>query len=238
MRSIPVAIAIGNHDFYYPLYSIRSNNPNRFDRELLQCPAGKGYYFKRGEALFIVLNSNNVLTYDHEELIKEAMNFYPDALWRVVVMHYSIYSRKEEDNFYRPLFSKMFDKYDIDLVLSGHDHIYTRSALMRGNEKVKSDGTLYIEANTASGCNYDGQPDKTPWYAEKCIQLRTPTYVLLNFSEGKISIKALRSDTNEIFDSYELTKSAPSKTEYKDSLLQKIYLFFANKIFELRDIIF
>ena len=92
MRSIPVATAIGNHDFYYPLYSIRSNNPNRFDRELLQCPAGKGYYFKRGEALFIVLNSNNVLTYDHEELIKEAMNFYPDALWRVVVMHYSIYS--------------------------------------------------------------------------------------------------------------------------------------------------
>ena len=179
-----------------------------------------------------------MLTYDHEELIKEAMNFYPDALWRVVVMHYSIYSRKEEDNFYRPLFSKMFDKYDIDLVLSGHDHIYTRSALMRGNEKVKSGGTLYLEANTASGCNYDGQPDKTPWYAEKCIQLRTPTYVLLNFSEGRISIKALRSDTNEIFDSYELTKSAPSKTEYKDSLLQKIYLFFANKIFKLRDIIF
>ena len=238
MRSIPVATTIGNHDFYYPLYSIRSNNPNRFDRELFQCPAGKGYYFKRGEALFIVLNSNNVLTYDHEELIKEAMEFYPDALWRVVVMHYSIYSRKEEDNFYRPLFSKMFDKYDIDLVLSGHDHIYTRSALMRGNEKVKSGGTLYLEANTASGCNYDGQPDKTPWYAEKCIQLRTPTYVLLNFSEGRISIKALRSDTNEIFDSYELTKSAPSKTEYKDSLLQKIYLFFANKIFELRDIIF
>ena len=132
----------------------------------------------------------------------------------------------------------MFDKYDIDLVLSGHDHIYTRSALMRGNEKVKSGGTLYIEANTASGCNYDGQPDKTPWYAEKCIQLRTPTYVLLNFSKGRISIKALRSDTNEIFDSYELTKSAPSKTEYKDSLLQKIYLFFANKIFELRNIIF
>ena len=112
-----------------------------------------------------MLNSNNVLTYDHEELIKEAMNFYPDALWRVVVMHYSIYSRKEEDNFYRPLFSKMFDKYDIDLVLSGHDHIYTLSALMRGNEKVKSGGTLYLEANTASGCNYDGQPDKTPWYA-------------------------------------------------------------------------
>ena len=128
--------------------------------------------------------------------------------------------------------------YDIDLVLSGHDHIYTRSGLMRGNEKVKSGGTLYIEANTASGCNYDGQPDKTPWYAEKCIQLRTPTYVLLNFSEGKISIKALRSDTNEIFDSYELIKSAPSKTEYKDSLLQKIYLFFVNRIFELRDIIF
>ena len=99
-------------------------------------------------------------------------------------------------------------------------------------------GCLGCPANTASGCNYDGQPDKTPWYAEKCIQLHTPTYVLLNFSEGKISIKALRSDTNEIFDSYELTKSAPSKTEYKDSLLQKIYLFFANRIFELRDIIF
>jgi hypothetical protein len=238
MRSLPAATAIGNHDFYYPLYSIRSNHPNRFDRELLQCPAGKGYYFKRGEALFIVLNSNNVLTYEHEELIKEAMEFYPDALWRVVVMHYSIYSRNEEDNFYRPLFSRIFDKYDIDLVLSGHDHIYTRSALLRGNERVKNGGTLYLEASTASGCNYGGQPDATPWYAEKCIQLRTPTYVLLKFTQGKISIKALRSDTNEVFDSYELTKATPSNTEYKDSLLQRLYLFFADKIFKLRDIIF
>ena len=103
---------------------------------------------------------------------------------------------------------------------------------------MENGGTLYLEVSTASGCNYGGQPDAAPWYAEKCIQLRTPTYVLLNFTQGKISIKALRSDTNEVFDSYELTKAAPSNTEYKDSLLQRLYLFFADKIFKLRDIIF
>ncbi len=238
LRSIPIATVIGNHDFYHPLYSIRSNNPNQFDRELLQSPAGNGYYFKRGEALFIVLNSNNVLTYDHEELIKKAMDFYPDALWRIVVMHHSIYSRTEDDNFYRPLFSKMFDKYDIDLVLSGHDHIYTRSVMLRGDKQVSEGGTVYLEANTASGCSYDGQPEETPWYAEKCEQLRTPTYILLNFTQGKISVKALRSDTNEIFDTFELTKSSPTKTVYKDSLLQKAYLIIADTVVKLRDLIF
>ncbi len=238
LRSIPIATIIGNHDFYYPLYSIRSNNPNQFDRELLQSPAGKGYYFKRGQALLMVINSNNVLTYDHEELIKEAMEFYPDALWRIVIMHYSIYSRKEEDDFYRPLFSKMFDKYDIDLVLSGNDHIYTRSSMLRGDEKVESGGTVYLEASTASGCSYDGQPKETPWYAEKCVQLRVPTYTLLHFTDGKISIETHRSDTNEIFDTYEMTKSEPTKTNAKDSLLQKAYLLIANAIFAVRDMIF
>ena len=87
----------------------------------------------------------------------------------------------------------MFDKYDIDLVLTGQATIYTPvpHSCVANEKKSKAAELLYLEANTASGCNYDGQPDKTPWYAEKCIQLRTPTYVLLNFSEGRISIKRL-----------------------------------------------
>ena len=235
LREIPVATAIGNHDFYFPLYSVRTANPNQFDRELLQCPAGKGYYFKRGEALFIVINSNNFLTLDHEELIDEAMDFYPDALWRIVVMHHSIYSRDEENNFSRPLFSAMFDKYNIDLVLSGHDHIYLRSCRLYDSQRVEEGGTVYLQANSASGSNYDGAPNELPWYAESCLQPRVPTYTILNFTDGKISISTLRSDTNEIIDEYEMTKNKPTKTVVKDSIIKKIYRQIADKIFEIKN---
>ena len=52
----------------------------------------------------------------------------------------------------RNAFMPLFDKYDVDLVLAGHDHVYSRSHKLR-NGIVVSDtekGTVYIVSVSGS----------------------------------------------------------------------------------------
>lgn len=70
LRSLPVATVIGNHDTKGPDYSYHFNNPNA-QSGYGATPAGCDYYFSRGSALFIVLNSNNRNQASHRKLLKE-----------------------------------------------------------------------------------------------------------------------------------------------------------------------
>ena len=52
--------------------------------------------------------------------------------WTVVTFHHPMYSPTGRDNKeLRELWRPVFDRYGVDLVLTGHDHAYGRSGLMR-----------------------------------------------------------------------------------------------------------
>ncbi|OUO31815.1 fibronectin type III domain-containing protein, partial [Olsenella sp. An290] len=97
----------------------------------------------------------------------------PDANWKIVTFHHSVYSvashTADGDILQRRSeLPVVFSELDIDAVLMGHDHVYTRTYLMDGttpiipeNGEVPStltdpeDGqVLYITANSASGSKY------------------------------------------------------------------------------------
>lgn len=98
-----------------------------------------------------------------------------DIKWKIVVFHHSIYSSASHasDNDIlarRDTLAPMFSQNGIDLVLMGHDHVYTRSMLMDGTTALKDEsfdqngnpihevtdpkGLTYITANSASGSKY------------------------------------------------------------------------------------
>lgn len=203
LRSLPVAAAQGNHDFYFPMYGDCFNNPNEVN-EILTSPAGDGYFFAYGDVLFIMMNSNNTLFFDQRALLEKAIETYPDARWRVVTMHHSIYSSENEEGekqFMRGVFAPLFDAYGIDLVLSGHNHTYTRSFNLKNGETVKNgQGTVYLEASSASGSNYRS-PDANPdTYVASAWQEREPTYSVLDFDADGITLNTYRCDTGEKID--------------------------------------
>lgn len=207
-RSLPVANTIGNHDFYFPLYSYKFNNPNVIGQSF-SWPAGEGYFYSYGDVLFIVMDSNNIFVPDQVKLLNAAIKSHPDAKFRVLTMHNSIYSGNG-NSYSRVLFAPLFDAYDIDLVLSGHNHSYSRSKELREN-KESSNGTVYLEASTSSGSN-----SRTPSYSkfsDFVYEQEAVTYSVLNFSNSKIDIETYDATTDELIDNYSLNENEGNKSK-------------------------
>lgn len=132
LASLPVATTIGNHDAQTANYKNHFNNPNPFTEETTPTKAGNGYYFTYGNTLFIMLNTNNYNSADHEALLKKATEANPDVKWRIVTFHQDIYGSGADHSdsdgmILRTQLTTLMDKYDIDAVLQGHDHTYSRS---------------------------------------------------------------------------------------------------------------
>nr|MDE5967155.1 metallophosphoesterase [Lachnospiraceae bacterium] len=143
LRSLPVATAIGNHERNSDQYSLHFHNPNAFSAEDKaytkgKSAAGTDYYFTYGSALFIVLDTNNYNCETHENVLKKAVAENGDAKWRIVVCHHDIYGSGKKHSaadgiVLRTQLTPMMDDYDIDVVLQGHDHSYSRTYQLTGD---------------------------------------------------------------------------------------------------------
>ena len=140
LKSLPVATTIGNHDSLNPDYSYHFNNPNNTENG--KTAAGGDYYYSYGEGLFIVLNTNNYNVAEHQNTIEEAVKAYPDAKWRIVTIHQDIYGSGLDHS----------DTDDIDVVLQGHDHTYSRSKMLYGDGQTHE---KYEFSLNADGTDYD-----------------------------------------------------------------------------------
>ena len=133
--SLPVATTIGNHDSVSNQYTLHFNNPNAFsdkDVNYIQgkTEAGTDYYYRYGNTLFMVLDTNNYNCATHENVMKKAISENKDAKWRIVVFHQDIYGsgydHSDSDGMVlRTQLTPLMDKYDVDVVLQGHDHTYS-----------------------------------------------------------------------------------------------------------------
>ena len=225
LRSLPVANTIGNHDNDSTLYGEIFNNPNEVD-ELMPGEAGTGYYYTYGDVLFITINSNNNFMFDTAKVLREATKAYPDTKWRVVTMHHNPYSASLSDDDFsdeRLYFSSLYDLYDIDLCLSGHDHFYSRTDTMYAGEVTDGEGTVYVQSSSASGSNYDPLPESTASFTVSAFDVRVPTYTAFKFTDGAIVGTTYRTDTDEVIDSFEIVDNT---TDSDVNFLTVIILFF------------
>ena len=155
LTSLPVATTIGNHDSLNADYMYHFNNPNTTEYGATQ--AGGDYYYSYGNGLFIVLNTNNYNVAEHKKAIEEAVASYPDAAWRIVTIHQDIYGtgldHSDTDGMIlRTQLTPIFDEFDIDVVLQGHDHTYSRSKLLYGDGQTH--GSYEFQLNE-DGSDYD-----------------------------------------------------------------------------------
>lgn len=155
LASLPVATTIGNHDSLNPDYMYHFYNPNQ--TAYGETEAGGDYYYSYGSGLFIVLNTNNYNVAEHEQAIREAVASDPDATFRIVTIHQDIYGsgldHSDTDGMIlRTQLTPIFDEYDIDVVLQGHDHTYSRTKLLYGDGQTH--GTYEFRLNE-DGSDYD-----------------------------------------------------------------------------------
>lgn len=155
LKSLPVSTTIGNHDSTSNQYSLHYNNPNTFSADETaytdgQTKAGTDYYYTYGNVLFIVLDTNNYNCATHKNVIEKAVSENQDAKWRVVMFHQDIYGsgydHSDSDGMIlRTQLTPIMDEYDIDVVLQGHDHTYSRTYQLQGDGQTH---TAYDKSNT------------------------------------------------------------------------------------------
>ena len=153
---VPVA---GNHDGLGVEYWF--NNMFSLDTsEAVQYKDGVNYSFDYGNAHIAVLNTNDLLAISNAQLkwLKNDMNG-TDKDWKIVLMHKSPYSLGKDAKWPDALYlqkslAKTLDKCDVDIVFSGHDHMYLRTKALENN-KLSDDGTVYVLAGTAGGKRYE-----------------------------------------------------------------------------------
>ena len=202
LSNVPVAPTIGNHDSKFANYQNHFNVPNAYTEEQNATPAGNDYYYTYGNVLFIVLNTNNYNCADHEALIKKAEQAAPNAKWKIVTFHHDIYGsgydHSDSDGIVlRTQLTTLLDKYDIDVVLQGHDHTYSRSYMLTSDGNTH---TAYTKDNVKD--EYlnvkDGKTDDSAALSSKqeylnqnlCYKIVDKTQGTINNPEGVLYMEA------------------------------------------------
>lgn len=130
----------GNHDTYPYAFT------NRFDIQWADYnhgdpgvqKTGGCYTFTYGkDMVFINTNTNEANGLEptfraQREWLIEQLETYKDYKWKVVQIHKGImcggdHTNDGEVDWLRDILPPIFAKYEVDLVLQGHDHVYTRS---------------------------------------------------------------------------------------------------------------
>lgn len=128
------------------------------------------YYFDYGNARFIMLNTNDLtsdkkLKADQMAWLAEVLSNNPKK-WTIVSMHNPLYSPGKYGDSpdwnsvclaLRNQLSNLFAEYNVDLVLQGHDHVYSRT------HPIDQNGNTIPNAptNTVNGVTYYTNPGGT-----------------------------------------------------------------------------
>ncbi|MDU7442438.1 MAG: metallophosphoesterase, partial [Clostridium sp.] len=214
LKSLPVATTIGNHDAPSGNYSYHFNNPNA--SELGETVAGGDYYYTYGNTLFMVLNTNNYNIAEHKEFIEKAVSENKDARWKVVTLHQDIYGSGEHSNepeivSLRYSLVPIFEDNDIDVVLTGHDHAYSRSHILSGGYKEKDESKLLSEDDFEK--YFDGEVESDEKYEE-----------YLKYVEDKKAVETTKGDINNVVDPegiLYMTANSASGSKYYDLVTRK-----------------
>ena len=186
-------------------------------------------------------------TAEHKAFMEEAIAANPDARWKVVSFHHSVYSvanhavegdilqRREE-------LTPVFDELGIDVVLMGHDHVYVRSNIMKGMQVVTDtsdlqsvtdpDGVLYVTANSASGSKYYNiKTDISTEFVAKMDQSKQRSISNIEVSENEFKITTYLYDANNddwaVLDTFAINKT---EVQEADKTALKIAVDLANAI--------
>jgi 3',5'-cyclic AMP phosphodiesterase CpdA len=115
---------------------------------------GRWWAKRIGDVLFVGLDTNDPQNPRQLAFLERTLGS-SDARWKIVALHHPPYSAgyqgSSED--VRRVFSPIFEKYHVPLVLSGHDHDYQRS------EKIR--GVTYVVSGAAGGTRRTGADDFT-----------------------------------------------------------------------------
>jgi hypothetical protein len=160
----PLMPVPGNHDsqdglgawMYQEIFSLPENGPEK-------TPPEQSYAFNYKNALFLMLDVTSPIE-EQSSWIEEQLS-KSQAKWKFAIFHFPPYNYEEDYSEIRQEWCTLFDRYHVDMVMSGHTHYYMRSKPIFNEEVVEqlSQGTVYVISVGIPG-NHENMPPES--YAE------------------------------------------------------------------------
>ncbi len=179
------------------LYSITGNHDALADDgglAQLQQLGMEGFWWSEriGDVLLVGLDSNQVDNPDQLAWL-EATLAGSDAPWTIVAVHHPPYSAGYQGSSHdvRDIFSPVFERHGVQLVLSGHEHDYQRTEAING--------VTYLVTGAGAGTRRTGRDSYTAYSAS------TMNFVDLNVFADHILIRAIDHELM-MFDEFTLTR--------------------------------
>lgn len=154
---------------------------------------GRWWSVERSGVLIVGLDSNRPDDPDQlawlERILREST-----TPWKIVALHHPPYSAgyQGSDRTARAALTPLFERYGVQLVLSGHDHDYQRSEVIGG--------VTYVVTGAAAGTRRTGDADFT------AVSFSWHSYVELGVYPDRIVGRALNQD-NRMADEWTLYES-------------------------------
>jgi phosphodiesterase/alkaline phosphatase D-like protein len=209
---IPSIMAPGSHEYAFksgdsvrwdvftPLWNAQFTFPGNGPEGL----EGRAYTIDYQGVRFIILDAQMGLA-EQTPWLEKVLADNPDK-WTVAAFHEPVYSvaAGRDGHATRNAFMALFDKYHVDLVLTGHDHVYSRSHKLKNGEVVadSESGTVYVtslcgEKSYKPNFHYKDLMEK--------IQGNLQLFQVISFNGNRLTYTSFTA-TGRVYDSFELTK--------------------------------
>ena len=221
---IPVMATPGNHEYFNP--ADRSKRElNKYWRAGFTFPANgpegleeTAYSFDYQGVRFISVNSDEML---RNELYARKQADWVEGLlkdnpckWTIITFHHPLFSTsaRRDNKVVRELLKPLFDRYNVDMVLNGHDHTYARGMVMADVEENKNGGTGTIYVVSVSGAKQYQQDAKQWWDVGLTY---TQTWQVITVDGKELTYKAFDA-SGTLVDHFVLKKGNNGRKRLKD----------------------
>jgi len=204
--------AIGNHDAggAEPIYANTFNYPENGVTGLSE----RNFYFDLPYARVAVWDTESTSTFEAQSEWLNSIMASSSKPFKIVLMHRSVYPMLYNESHIRAL-AATFENAGIDLVLNGHDHIYSRTTMLNGEMlpedsagNLDSSGVTYITGGSSSGSKYYNTDDSVDRYWKDFVyDTNHPVFTILKIGKDTITINAyaVSNGVSELIDSVSLT---------------------------------
>lgn len=221
-RSIITASATGNHDvitnYALPFKAGLSPSNNGLDT------IGANYYFEAGQAIFAVIDTETASMYEAQANWLKKIMASSDKKFKIVLMHRGPYCSNYNEPHVRDFWPKVFEDARIDLVLSGHDHVYA-STTMHGKQKVALDkGVTYVVGGTSGQKYYSANNLEERYWLDYVFDDDYPVFSTIRITNENLHFEsyALKGSTQELINSITLTPKEDDASELQIDYDKKV----------------
>ncbi|HKQ49805.1 MAG TPA: metallophosphoesterase [Phycisphaerae bacterium] len=217
IRTAPFMASLGNHDVATekgaPLLEVfvaPRNGPEGIEPE-------RNYWFDYGDARFVALDSN--LEQEAGAITKEQMKNIvapwlrrvlteTDAKWKFVFFHHVFYTGSthppEGGAHMKEAFLSVFEECGVDVVFCGHNHLYERTAPLRGDQVVPDGkGIVYITTGCGGVSRY-AEIQPPPKYM-RAYNHEVFSFTQVDLSATRFEMKQI-DENGKVIDEYTINK--------------------------------